>query len=78
MTGAYEGEINQFKLIVGDKEYTPGFTLLPNNQFKLYIGKKIPPSIFSVTVKIFDKKEKRQVLKTFQFKHRNSPLTITH
>ncbi|EOA3467954.1 immunoglobulin-like domain-containing protein [Enterococcus hirae] len=58
MTGAYEGEINQFELIVGDKEYTPGFTLLPNNQFKLYIGKKIPPSIFSVTVKIFDKKGK--------------------
>ncbi len=58
MTGAYEGEINQFKLIVGDKEYTPGFTLLPNNQYKLYIGKKIPPSIFSVTVKIFDKKGK--------------------
>ncbi|WP_241546271.1 immunoglobulin-like domain-containing protein [Enterococcus villorum] len=58
MTGQYSGNIKKFKLIVDGKEYTPGFRLLPNNQFELYIGKKIASSTKTVTVKSFDEKGK--------------------
>jgi hypothetical protein len=56
MIGTYKGSFKQFKLHVGHKEYTLGFKQLPNNQFKIYIGNKIPPSISSVTLKSFDEK----------------------
>ncbi|MBF8808560.1 MAG: hypothetical protein IC227_10110 [Enterococcus lacertideformus] len=58
MTGQYTGNIKQFKLIVDGKEYTPGFKLLTNNQFEIYIGKKIAPTTKTVTVKSFDEKGK--------------------
>ena len=54
MTGEYSGKIKKFKLIVDGKEYTPGFKLLANNKFQLYIGKRIPSTTKTVTVKSFD------------------------
>ncbi|MEY8446696.1 immunoglobulin-like domain-containing protein, partial [Enterococcus ratti] len=54
MTGQYSGNIKKFKLTVDGKEYTPGFKLLKNNRFELYIGKKITKGTKTVKVESFD------------------------
>ncbi|MGX7174608.1 toxin Cry1Ac domain D-VI-related protein, partial [Enterococcus ratti] len=54
MTGQYSGNIKKFKLTVDGKEYTPGFKLLKNNRFELYIGKKITKGTKIVKVESFD------------------------
>ncbi|MGX7174653.1 immunoglobulin-like domain-containing protein [Enterococcus ratti] len=73
MTGKYSGNIKKFKLIVDGKEYNPGFKLLKNNCFELYIGKRITKATKTVKVESLD--ETGKVTGTQEISVQSSKLT---